>query len=127
MTPRTKHLIDLAVLAWVVLWVGLGFVSFIEVRGLASLSDTMQVAGESLQEAGDGLAAVASIPLVGGGIRPAAARVQALAAQTIDESQNSRTHITRLSVLALLIGGAVPILMGLAVWLPLRRHLARGG
>jgi hypothetical protein len=126
-TARTIHLLDLAVVAWVVLWVGLGVVSFFEVRGLASLSDTMQVAGESLQEAGDGLGAVASIPLVGGGIRAAADRVQDLATQTIEEADASRTHITRLSVLALLVGGVVPVLMAVCVWLPLRRHLTRRG
>lgn len=127
MTTRTIHLLDLAVVAWVVLWVGLGVVSFFEVRGLASLSDTMQVAGESLKEAGDGLGAVAAIPLVGGGIRAAADRVQDLAVQTIDEADTSRTHITRLSILALLIGGVVPVLMAVCIWLPLRRHLTRSG
>ncbi len=119
----TVRLLDLGITCWIVLWVVLGVVSFIEVRALQSLSDTMGVAGQSLQEAGDSLGAIASLPLVGGGLRPAAERVQTLAARTIAEAQASRTHISRLSILALVIGGVVPIGMGLGVYIPLRQRM----
>jgi hypothetical protein len=117
--------LNLALACWVALWLALGIVSFVEVRALTSLSDTMDRAGRTLQEAGQSLGAVASIPLVGAGVRPAAERVQSLAAQTINEAAGSRTHIRRLSILAIVIAGAIPILMGAGVYVPLRRRLLR--
>ena len=120
-SSRTLRLVDLAVIGWVVVWLALGTLSSIEVRGLTSLSDTMQVAGESLEQAGGALGTAAAIPLVGGGIRPAAERVQQLAAQTIDEAEESRTHIDRLSWLVLVLGGVLPASLGIAVYVPLRR------
>jgi len=78
-----------------------------------------------LQEAGQTLGAVASIPLVGAGIQPAAERVQSLAAQTVSAAADSRTHIRRLSILAAVIAGVLPILMGAGVYVYLRRRLPR--
>jgi hypothetical protein len=124
-SKRTLRLLDVGVAAWIVIWVVLGVVSFVEVRGLQSLSDTMQVAGQSLQEAGDGLETIAGLPLVGGSIDAAATKVQDLAARTVNEANASRTHIARLSVLALIIGGVVPILMGIFIYVPLRRSWTR--
>jgi len=124
-SSRKVRLADLAVVGWVVVWLGLGVLSSIEVRGLTSLSDTMQIAGESLQQAGGALGTAAGIPLVGSGLRPAAERVQAMAAQTIDEAEESRTHIDRLSWLVLVLGGVLPASLGVAVYVPLRRYWTR--
>jgi len=124
-SSRTLRLADLAVVGWVVVWLTLGALSFVEVRGLSSLSDTMQAAGESLEQAGGALGMAASIPLVGGGIRPAADRAQQLAAQTIEEAEESRTHINRLSWLVLVLGGVLPASLGVAVYVPFRRHWTR--
>lgn len=120
-TARMTRFIDMAVIGWVILWVALGALCFVEVRGLTSLSDTMQVAGESLQQAGDALGTAAAVPLIGGGIRPAAQRVQTLADETVAQAEESRTHITRLSWLALVVGGVMPIAMAVGVYVPLRR------
>lgn len=117
--------LNLALVCWVALWLALGIVCFVEVRALTSLSDTMDHAGRSLQEAGQSLGAVAAIPLVGVGLQPAAERVQSLATQTIDEAADSRTHIRRLSILAIVIAGAIPILLGAGAYVPLRRRLLR--
>ena len=125
-SKRSLRMLDVGVTFWVLLWAVLGVVCFIEVRGLESLSDTMQVAGHSLQEAGDGLDAIAGLPLVGGSIDAAATKVQDLATRTVTEAQVSRTHITRLSILALFIGGVIPILMGIGIYVPLRRSWTRG-
>jgi hypothetical protein len=122
---RRLAYLNLALACWVALWLALGLVSFVEVRALTSLSDTMDSAGRSLQEAGQTLGAVASIPLVGAGVRPAAERVQTLATQTVNEAADSRRHIHRLSILAIVIAGAIPILMGAGVYAFLRRRLLR--
>jgi hypothetical protein len=122
---RNVRYLNLALTLWVALWLALGTASFIEVRSLSSLSDTMDTAGRSLQEAGQTLGAVASIPLVGAGARPAAERVQSLAAQTVAEAADSRTHIRRLSILAAVIAGALPILTGAGIYAYLRRRLLR--
>jgi hypothetical protein len=124
-SKRTLRIVDAGVIVWIVVWAILGVVSFVEVRGLESLSDTMQMAGQSLQEAGDGLNTIADLPLVGGSIDAAAEKVQSLATRTINEADASRTHISRLSVLAVLVGGVIPILMALCIYVPLRRSWTR--
>ena len=120
----TTRLLGSALVIWVVVWAVLGGISFLEVRDLTSLSDTMGAAGESLKEAGQALGAVASLPLVGPGVRPTAERIQGLATRTITQAAASRVHIRRLSILALVIGGVVPIILGVAAYVPLRRRLA---
>jgi len=124
-SKRTLRLLDAAVAFWVALWIVLGVVCFFEVRGMRSMSDTMGLAGQSLQEAGDALSAVAALPLVGGGIDEAAVRGQELATRTVNDAQAGHTHITRLSVLALLMGGVIPVCMVLCIYVPLRRSLGR--
>jgi hypothetical protein len=122
---RSVAYLNLALACWVALWLALGIVCFIEVRALTTLSDTMDHAGRSLQEAGQTLGAVASIPLVGAGVQPTAERVQSLAVQTVAEAADSRTHIRRLSILAAVLAGAIPILMGAGAYVFLRRRLLR--
>jgi hypothetical protein len=117
--------LNLVLACWVALWLAIGIVSFLEVRALTSLSATMDTAGRTLQEAGQSLGAVASIPLVGAGLRPAADRVRSLATETISEAADSRTHIRRLSFIAVVVAGALPILMGAGVYVILRRRLLR--
>lgn len=122
---RSVAYLNLALACWVAVWLALGIVCFIEVRALTTLSDTMDHAGRSLQEAGQTLGAVASIPLVGAGVQPTAERVQSLAVQTVAEAADSRTHIRRLSILAAVLAGAIPILMGAGAYVFLRRRLLR--
>ncbi len=122
--PRANTRLLLGLVVWLVFWGFLGTISFLEVRALASLSDTMDYAGQSLDEAGQTLGALASIPLIGSGIRPAAERVQELAASTTREANASRTHITRLSVLAALMGGVIPMGLGVAFYCGARRRMA---
>jgi hypothetical protein len=122
---RSVAYLNLALACWVAVWLALGIVCFIEVRALTTLSDTMDHAGRSLQEAGQTLGAVASIPLVGAGVQPTAERVQSLAVQTVAEAADSRTHIRRLSILAAVLAGVIPILMGAGAYVFLRRRLLR--
>ena len=122
---RRMWLFDVGLVAWVVLWVALGAVTFLQVRGLESLSDTMDAAGQTMAEAGRGLGAIASIPLVGAGVRPAAERVQGLAKQTVTSAAESRSQIRGLGVLAVIFIGVFPPLFGVAAYVPLRRYLVR--
>ena len=50
--PRANTRLLLGLVVWLVFWGFLGTISFLEVRALASLSDTMDYAGQSLDEAG---------------------------------------------------------------------------
>ncbi len=124
-SSRRVHLLDAAVVVWTVLWIALGALSFVEVRGLRSLSSTMSLGGQSLQNAADALDTLAAVPLVGGGLRDTADEVQRLANETVAEAEKSSGHIERLSVLVLLMGGIVPIVCGIATWALVRRSWTR--
>jgi hypothetical protein len=114
-------MLDIGVVLWTALWVVLGVVAFVEVRGLRSLSDTMSLGGQSLQNAANALSTVALVPFVGGSVRSTAQEVQRLATKTVAEAQDSRTHIDSLSWLILIMGGVIPIICGWVVWILLRR------
>lgn len=118
------RILDVGVVVWTVLWIALGALSFVEVRGLQSLSSTMSLGGQSLQHAADALDAVAAVPFVGGSVASTAQEVQRLAARTVTEAENSRVHIDRLSVLILIMGGVIPVICGWIVWALLRRSWA---
>jgi hypothetical protein len=120
-TAGRIRVLDISIVVWTVVWIVLGALSFVEVRGLRSLSETMSLGGQSLQNAADALESVASVPFVGAGIRSTAEEVQRLATETVAEAQTSRGHINRLSALILLMGGLVPIVSGWIVWALLRR------
>jgi len=124
---RQVRILDIGVVLWTVLWVVLGVVAFEEVRGLRSLSDTMSLGGQSLQNAANALSTVSLVPFVGGSVRSTAQEVQRLATKTVAEAQDSRTHIDSLSWLILIMGGIIPIVCGWVVWILLRRSWTAPG
>jgi hypothetical protein len=121
-TPSVRliRLLDLAVLLWAVGWVVLALFVAREVRDLRQLSDTVVVAGAAVEDTGDAVDSLATVPLVGERVGKVADEVRAAGRSAQASGRESRASIDDLSVLLALAIGLVPTLPLLALYAPLR-------
>jgi hypothetical protein len=114
------RLLDVAALVWVTAWVVLAVLVAREVRHLRELSDTVVVAGAAVQETGELLHSLGSVPLVGTQVEVVAERVQAAGRSAQVSGRDSRDSTEDLSVLLGLSIGLIPTLPLLGLYAPLR-------
>jgi hypothetical protein len=117
---RLVRLLDVAVLVWLAGWLVLALLVAREVRDLRDLSDTVVVAGVAVEDTGDLVDSLGSVPLVGGQVGQAADRVREAGRSAQVSGRESRSSIDDLSVLLALAIGLVPTLPLLALYAPLR-------
>jgi hypothetical protein len=121
-TPNVRviRLLDLAVALWLVGWVVLAILVAREVRDLRQLSDTVVVAGAAVEDTGDAVALLGTVPFVGERVGEVAEEVRAAGRSAQASGRDSRSSIDDLSVLLALAIGLVPTLPLLALYAPLR-------
>ena len=117
---RLIRLLDLAVVVWVVAWVVLALFVAREVRDLRQLSDTVVIAGVAVEDTGDAVDALATVPFVGERVGEVADEVRVAGRSAQLSGRESRSSIDDLSVLLALAIGLVPTLPLLALYAPLR-------
>lgn len=117
---RLIRLLDAAAVAWLAAWIVLALLVGHEVRDLRKLSDTVVVAGVAVEETGDLLRSLGSVPLVGGEVADVAARVQEAGRSAQASGADSRDSAEDLSVLLALSIGLIPTLPLLGLYAPLR-------
>jgi hypothetical protein len=117
---RLIRLLDVCVALWLVLWIALAVLVAQEVRDLRQLSDTVVVAGTAVEDTGDLLDSLRSVPFVGGQAGDVAGQVRAAGRSAQASGLDSRSSIDDLSVLLALAIGLVPTLPLLALYAPLR-------
>jgi hypothetical protein len=120
MGVRLIRLLDAAAVAWVAAWVVLAVFVGREVRNLRELSDTVVVAGVAVEETGDVLGSLASVPFLGGQVGGVAKRVQEAGRSAQASGRDSRDSTGDLSVLLALSIGLIPTLPLLGLYAPLR-------
>jgi hypothetical protein len=119
-SARLIRVLDLAAVVWVIGWVVLALLVAREVRDLRQLSDTVVVAGAAVEDTGDAVDALRTLPLVGERVANVADEVRAAGRSAQQSGRESRTSIDDLSVLLALAIGLVPTLPLLALYAPLR-------
>lgn len=117
---RLIHLLDGAVVVWVVAWIVLALLVAREVRDLRELSDTVVVAGVAVEETGDLLSSLRSVPFVGDRVAGVADRVREAGQSAQASGRDSRDSTRNLSVLLGLSLGLIPTLPLLGLYAPLR-------
>jgi hypothetical protein len=122
---KRVRLLDIAVLVWIAGWLVLALLVGREVRDLRELSDTVVVAGVAVEDTGDLVDSLGSVPLVGGEVGQVADRVREAGRSAQVSGRESRSSIDDLSVLLALAIGLVPTLPLLALYAPLRIAWAR--
>ena len=122
---KLVRLLDVAVVVWIVGWLVLALLVAREVRDLRELSDTVVVAGVAVEDTGDLVDSLGSVPLVGGHVGDVADRVREAGRTAQVSGRDSRSSIDDLSVLLALAVGLVPTLPLLGLYAPLRIAWAR--
>ena len=117
---RLIHVLDVAVLVWVVGWIVLAIFVGREVRNLRELSDTVVLAGVAVEDTGDLLQTLESVPFIGGQVGDVASRVRAAGASARKSGAESRDSTDDLSILLALSIGLIPTLPLLGLYAPLR-------
>jgi hypothetical protein len=122
---RLIHFLDLVLAVWIAGWIVLGIQVRNEVRGLSELSDTVEAAGNTLDQAGRQLDTLRGVPFVGNRIHQVGQQLAVAARSAIESGRSSRDHILSLSSLLALAVAAAPTLPLLALYVPLRRTRIR--
>jgi hypothetical protein len=117
---RLIRLLDAAAVAWVAAWIVLAVLVAREVRNLRELSDTVVVAGVAVEETGDLLGSLQSVPFLGGQVGEVADRVSEAGRSAQESGRDSRDSTENLSVLLALSIGLIPTLPLLGLYAPLR-------
>lgn len=118
---RVIRLLDGLVAAWLLLWIGLGFLAYRYVSGLASLSDTVVLAGRAVDATASALDAAAQIPFVGGGLADALGTAHEAARSALESGESSRRDVHDLAVLLWVVVAAAPTAPLLVLYALLRR------
>jgi hypothetical protein len=102
---QTRRYLDAIAASWCAIWILVGIAVFHEVRGLRSLSDSVAVAGNSLDDTARTLDSFSGVPFIG----PKAAGVARDARRTAHSAQvSARKSRASIDNLALLLGFSVP-------------------
>jgi hypothetical protein len=117
---RLVRFLDIAVVIWIAGWLALAWLVAREVRDLRELSDTVVVAGVAVEDTGDLVDSLGSVPFVGGHVGQVADRVREAGRSAQVSGLESRSSIDDLSVLLALAIGLVPTLPLLGLFVPLR-------
>lgn len=110
---------DVVVVAWVAIWLLVGLRVHDEVRGLTELSATISRAGGAVEETGRALDSL-NVPLVGGSLDEASARVIEVGRDTRLSGRTARESISDLSTLLGVSVALIPLSPILFLYLPLR-------
>jgi hypothetical protein len=117
---RLIRVLDAAVIVWVIGWVVLAVFVAREVRNLRDLSDTVVVAGQAVEDTGDLLKTLGTVPLIGGQVGDVADEVRAAGRSAQASGRDSRESTENLSILLALAIGLIPTLPLFALYAPLR-------
>jgi hypothetical protein len=117
---RLIHYLDLVLAVWIAVWIVLGLQVRHEVRGLTELSDTVEAAGNTLDQAGRQLDTLKGLPFVGNRIHEVGQQLAVAARSAVASGRSSRGHILSLGQLLGIAVAAAPTLPLLALYLPLR-------
>lgn len=112
-------------LLWVLVWLGLGVTVSRQVGDVGALAATVSDVGITMNEAARSLSALAALPLVGANVAPIVESARQAAASAAANSQTLRSSIATISLLLGVYLTAVPILLVLALYLPIRISRAR--
>jgi len=120
LSARSVRWLDIGVVVWVVVWVGLGVLLWHDIRAQVQLSSDVVKVGSAVKDTGQALGVVGGLPLVGGSIGSFADRIEKLGTEVTTSGQNSQGGIARIAVIAGLAAGILPAALALFLYLPVR-------
>jgi hypothetical protein len=115
------RLLDALIVVWVALWIGIGYLVYHYVNGLASLSNTVILAGQAVEATADALNAISKIPFVGGQVSDLVEKAHRAASSALYNGEASRSDVHDVAVLLWLAISAAPTTPLLVMYGLLRR------
>jgi hypothetical protein len=119
------RLLTVALTIWAVFWIAIAAYTAYEVSALHSLSATVVKAGAASESTGHALAALGSVPFVGGELASLAQQTIAAGASARVSGASAGSTIDQLAVLLGIAIGLVPTVPLLALYVPLRMSWRR--
>jgi hypothetical protein len=110
----TIRLADVAIALWVALWIGLGWLVYHYVNGLASLSNTVVLAGKAVGATSTALDAISKVPFVGAQVGDLTQSARDAAQSAVYNGRASRDDVHDLAILlwlALAVAPTAPLLV----------------
>lgn len=117
---RRAVALDVLVALWVGAWIYLGVAIGDEVRGLRQVSGTVTRVGLAVQETGQVVSDLGSVPLLGDRVGSAADRIEQAGTSAVASGRRSATSARRLGWMLAVAIAVIPSVPLLAVYLPLR-------
>jgi len=120
LSARAMRWLNAAVVIWAAFWIGIAAYTAYEVAALRTLSHTVVKAGAATESTGHALAALSSVPFVGGRISGLAAQAIAAGASARVSGASTAATIDQLAVLLGIAIALIPTVPLLALYVPLR-------
>jgi hypothetical protein len=125
LNDRTLRRSDAAAAAWIITWIAVGLAVAYEIWRFTALSDSTIDSGRALARAGEGLSALAEVPVIGPRTDELGQQVTTTAGQIVTSGQEAGASIRGLSVLFGLAVALIPTGSALFLYLPFRRRRSR--
>lgn len=119
------HVLDVALVIWVLVWIGFAVAIGLQLSDLANLSHTAIVVGRAVQSVGSSFGLLGNVPLVGGALGGVAHHVQAAGASAVSGGESSQSSINTLSILLAIVVAVLPSVPVFGFYLPVRLDLRR--
>lgn len=117
-----RYALEIALAAWIAVWVVTGWLVYREVRGLGKLGDTVVLAGASLDQTSVALSSLKDLPFVGNEAARVAANARRTARSAMVNGRAAQDDVDHLAVLLWITVAATPTLPAVLWYGWLRRH-----
>ena len=111
---------DVTLAVWVLLWVVVGAIAFVEIRDLEQLSDTLATSATALDTAGSALETIGAVPVIGDGPERLGQQVRATSQEVARSAAETRDTVQVLSVVLGIAILFIPTVPAIAFYLPWR-------
>jgi hypothetical protein len=115
-----RRALDVALLVWAAAWIWVGIWVAREVQGLTQIAETVRNSGVALQRAGDVLAGLSGVPLIGDDISQPAEAIRRAGRSAVESAKVSEDNAREVGVLLGVSIALIPSLPLLILYVPQR-------
>jgi hypothetical protein len=119
-SAHTVRRLDIALVAWLVLWLALASWMVVDIRRQTELSDNVTAVGSALSRTAQTFDTLSLLPLVGGRIGQFVGQINDTATRVERSGTDSHASIESLSVLVGVAVAVIPTILMLVLYLPFR-------
>lgn len=122
---RYVYPLEIALAAWVAVWMVTGWLVYREVQGLGKLGQTVVLAGNSIDQTGVALASFKDLPFVGSQVARVSANARRTALSAKVNGRSAQDDVDRLAILLWIVVAVTPT-VPVVLWYGWLRHQTVG-